>query len=52
MKISTLSPIDGSVYVERELASGPIIEKTLDKAEQARKAWRNTSFGRTNRSTQ
>lgn len=42
MKISTLSPIDGSVYVERELASGPMIEEALAKAEQARNGWRAT----------
>lgn len=42
MKISTLSPIDGSVYVERDLASGPMIEEALVKAEQARKSWRAT----------
>lgn len=41
-KISTLSPIDGSVYVERELASGPMIEAALHKAEQARNSWRAT----------
>ncbi|MBX2872627.1 MAG: aldehyde dehydrogenase family protein [Saprospiraceae bacterium] len=43
-KITTISPIDGSVYVERELASGPMIEQALDKAEQARKIWRSTSL--------
>ncbi|NRB52733.1 MAG: aldehyde dehydrogenase family protein [Saprospiraceae bacterium] len=42
MKISTLSPIDGSVYVERELASGSMIEKALDRAEQSRKVWQAT----------
>lgn len=42
MKISTLSPIDGSVYVERELANGPMIEEALAKAEQARAGWRAT----------
>lgn len=44
MKISTLSPIDGSVYVVRELAGGSMIEKALDKAEQARRVWRSTSL--------
>ncbi len=36
----TVSPIDGSVYVERELASDADIERTLTAAAAARNAWR------------
>lgn len=36
----TISPIDGSVYVERELASGKVIETALAKAWAAQKAWK------------
>jgi acyl-CoA reductase-like NAD-dependent aldehyde dehydrogenase len=36
----TISPIDGSVYVERELASDGAIEAALAKAAQAQRAWR------------
>lgn len=40
----TISPIDGSVYVERKWATDKDIEKTLKSAEEARKAWRKTSI--------
>ncbi|HUF79727.1 MAG TPA: aldehyde dehydrogenase family protein, partial [Burkholderiales bacterium] len=36
----TISPIDGSVYVERELASDQAIEGALAKAVSAQHAWR------------
>jgi acyl-CoA reductase-like NAD-dependent aldehyde dehydrogenase len=36
----TLSPIDNSVYVERELATAPQIDATLDRARQAQADWR------------
>src|SRR5688572_33373884 len=36
----TISPIDGSVYVERELASDGAIEAALAKAIAAQRAWR------------
>jgi len=36
----TISPIDGSIYVERELASGQQIEATLAKAAAAQQAWK------------
>ena len=36
----TISPVDGSVYVERELAEGARIEAALATAEMARAAWR------------
>ncbi|MBI4891211.1 MAG: aldehyde dehydrogenase family protein [Acidobacteria bacterium] len=38
----TISPVDGSVYVERELASGPQIEAALETAVAAQRAWRAT----------
>ena len=40
MKQRTISPVDGSVYVERELASGQAIEDRLDRAVAAQRSWR------------
>lgn len=40
----TVSPIDGSVYVERELASPAAIGNALDRARTAQRAWRDTSI--------
>jgi len=37
----TISPVDGSVYVERELADAQAIDHTLDRAVKAQHAWRN-----------
>src|SRR5215510_1395406 len=39
----TITPIDGSIYVERKLASGEQIEETLVKAVTAQRAWKHTS---------
>jgi acyl-CoA reductase-like NAD-dependent aldehyde dehydrogenase len=39
----TISPIDGSVYVERELATAQHIETTLAKAVKAQLEWRTLS---------
>jgi acyl-CoA reductase-like NAD-dependent aldehyde dehydrogenase len=36
----TISPVDGRVYVERELASGAAIEAALDRAVRAQRLWR------------
>ncbi|GAA5175603.1 aldehyde dehydrogenase family protein [Modicisalibacter zincidurans] len=36
----TISPVDGSVYVERELADPARVEATLDRASAAQRAWR------------
>jgi acyl-CoA reductase-like NAD-dependent aldehyde dehydrogenase len=36
----TISPIDGSVYVERDLASGGQIEETLAKSVTAQQSWK------------
>jgi len=38
----TISPIDGSVYAERELASAQTINATLDRARRAQRDWRRT----------
>ncbi len=38
----TISPVDGRVYVERELAGEAGIAAALDRAEAARKGWRAT----------
>ncbi len=38
----TISPVDGRVYVERELASGSEIEAALSQAALAQKQWRDT----------
>ena len=40
-RLKTISPVDGSVYVERELASAGALSEALDAAEEAQKAWRN-----------
>jgi len=40
----TISPVDGSVYVERELAGPALVETTLEKAVLAQKDWRKTSL--------
>jgi acyl-CoA reductase-like NAD-dependent aldehyde dehydrogenase len=40
----TISPVDGSVYVERALAGAAEIEVVLDRAVQAQRAWRSTSI--------
>jgi acyl-CoA reductase-like NAD-dependent aldehyde dehydrogenase len=38
----TISPVDGSVYVERPLADGAHIEATLARADAAARAWKAT----------
>lgn len=38
--LRTISPVDGRVYVERELASPARIQQTLDAARQAQASWR------------
>ncbi|MEM7169908.1 MAG: aldehyde dehydrogenase family protein, partial [Pseudomonadota bacterium] len=40
--LRVVSPVDGSTYVERELASGQQIENALAKAARAQKAWQGT----------
>ena len=41
-KLQCISPIDGSVYAERHLASNPEVLAALAKAEVAREPWKNT----------
>lgn len=41
-KLQCISPIDGSVYVERHLASNPEVLVALAKAELAQQAWKQT----------
>lgn len=41
---STISPVDGSVYVERELASPEHIEAALQRAVDSQQAWKQTSL--------
>lgn len=43
-KLRTLSPIDGSVYVEREYADQTQIRSALQRAQQAQKAWKKVSL--------
>lgn len=40
----TISPIDGSVYVERERHSDQQIDQTLEKAIKAQKLWKETTL--------
>ena len=40
----TISPIDNSVYVERELANANAIENTLTASKKAQKAWQHTTI--------
>jgi acyl-CoA reductase-like NAD-dependent aldehyde dehydrogenase len=44
MQQRTISPIDGSIYVERALASDADIDVTLQRATNAQRAWRETSL--------
>ncbi len=39
-KQKTITPVDGSVYVERDLASNPAIERALFLADKAQRAWK------------
>lgn len=39
----TISPIDGSVFVELELATPAVIDDSLNRARTAQREWRNTS---------
>jgi len=40
--IQCISPVDGSVYVERPTASSEEIQRVLDAAEAAQKSWKST----------
>lgn len=39
-----ISPIDNSIYAEREIVNGKVIEKTLETARKAQKSWRETNL--------
>ena len=41
--LRTISPVDGSVYVERELSGASEIDNALNTATAAQKSWRLTS---------
>lgn len=41
-KIQCISPVDGSIYVEREFANAEQIQQTLSAAVKAQKQWKNT----------
>jgi acyl-CoA reductase-like NAD-dependent aldehyde dehydrogenase len=43
-KIRTVSPVDGSVYLERPLATDPEIEATLAKAKKVQHDWKQVSI--------
>lgn len=43
-KLRTISPVDGSIYVERDLAGNAEIDAALDAAVKAQKAWQETSI--------
>ena len=43
-KQQTISPIDNSIYVERELVSNEEMKAILDKAVTAQKSWRKLSI--------
>jgi acyl-CoA reductase-like NAD-dependent aldehyde dehydrogenase len=40
----TITPIDGAIYAERELASGRQIEETLARAVTAQQSWKRTTI--------
>ena len=44
--IQCISPVDGSVYVERQTASGKEIQQVLDVAVVAQKKWKNTPLAK------
>ena len=43
-KLRTISPVDGSIYVERDLAGAAEIDTALDAAVRAQKAWQETAI--------
>ena len=43
MKQRTISPVDGSVYAERELASGAAMENALSAAVRAQSQWKHVA---------
>ena len=45
-RLRTISPVDGRVCVERELAAGPQIEAALELATRAQRHWRSVPLAR------
>src|SRR5262245_34085701 len=45
MKQRTITPVDGSVYAERELASGEVIETALAQSVHSQRSWKETPIG-------
>src|SRR4051794_24363174 len=39
-RVRTISPVDGSVYVERPMASDPEIEAALAKSKKSQREWK------------
>ncbi|MFV2032890.1 MAG: aldehyde dehydrogenase family protein, partial [Gammaproteobacteria bacterium] len=44
--IQCISPVDGSVYVERQTASAEEIRQALSAAVEAQKTWKNTPIAK------
>ena len=42
--LKTVTPIDNTIYVEREFASTKTINETLDKSKKALIEWKSTSL--------
>ena len=42
--LKTITPIDNSIYVEREYASPQVIEKALETSKNAYKKWKQFSL--------
>ena len=42
--IKTISPVDGSIYVERETAASSHISDVLEQASRAQQSWKNTAL--------
>ncbi len=43
--LTTITPVDGSVYVERTLATAREIDQALDAAHAAQQQWKRVSVG-------
>jgi acyl-CoA reductase-like NAD-dependent aldehyde dehydrogenase len=45
MKQRTITPVDGSVYAERELASAEMVETALAQSVRGQRSWKETPIG-------
>ena len=45
----TITPVDGSTYLTRKLASGQAIEKALGRASEAQQSWKQVAASRARR---